>query len=183
MVETRFGECPHCRLPVTSGQVSPYCEGCGRELPGKLVDLINAEARFNEHEQARVAAQLGPSVNDTTMASPILARYRDAYRVAAALVGMGDVIKIIGAALAVLIAVGSLSSAGDFFGAAVVLSGFFMAAVIGILFWVAGVIVSAQGQVLRATLDNTVGHSPYMCSSERLKAMGLPDSLAERVIG
>jgi hypothetical protein len=64
----------------------------------------------------------------------------------------------------------------------VVVGGLFVAAIVGVLFWVCGVIVAAQGQVLRATLDNTVAHSPFLSDHERLDAMGLPRSLAGRVV-
>jgi hypothetical protein len=58
--------------------------------------------------------------------------------------------------------------------------GVFLAAIVDISFWVCGVIVAAQGQILRATLDNTVANSPFLNDQERLDSMGLPQSIAAR---
>lgn len=118
----------------------------------------------------------------TSSSSPVVARYLDAYRIGAALVGLGNAVKTVGAILAGIIALGSLSSGDGPFGGGAVVAGIFVAAVVGVLFWVCGVIVAAQGQILRATLDNTVAQSPFLNDLERLDAMGLPRTLAERSV-
>lgn len=108
--------------------------------------------------------------------SPVVNRYRDAYRVGAALVGVGNAIKVVGAILAGIIIVGSLSEANGPFAAA----GVFLGAAVGLLFWVCGVMVAAQGQILQATLDNAVASSHFLTDPERADAMGLPQSIADR---
>jgi hypothetical protein len=65
-------------------------------------------------------------------------------------------------------------------GGGAVAAGIFVAAIVGVLFWVSGVIVAAQGQILRATLDNAVAHLPFLNDHERLDAMGMPRSIADR---
>ena len=107
--------------------------------------------------------------------SSVQNRYRDAYLAGAALVGLGNTIKLVGAALAGVILLVSLAAGGP-----LVLGGIVIAAINGGLFWVCGVVVAAQGQILRATLDNVVGHSPFLSDSERLDAMGLPRSFTRQ---
>jgi hypothetical protein len=46
-----------------------------------------------------------------------------------------------------------------------------------------GLIIAALGQIVRATLDNTVAHSPFLNDHERLDAMGLPRTIAARGAG
>jgi hypothetical protein len=102
----------------------------------------------------------------------VVNRYRDAYRLAAACVGLGGGIKIAGGVLAgaVFVVVPEAKI------------GIPMAAIVGTLFWLAGVIVSAQGEILRATLDNAVASSHFLSDPERAEAMGLPRSTAERLV-
>jgi hypothetical protein len=114
--------------------------------------------------------------------SVVVNRYRDAYRVGAALVGLGHGIKVVGAVLAGIIFLGSLTATDGPFGGGAVVAGIFMAALVGALFWVCAVVVAAQGQILRATLDNAVGGSPFLSDGERLDAMGLRGSVAERAV-
>src|SRR5688572_7738120 len=90
-----------------------------------------------------------PMESSTT--STVLYRYRDAYRVGSALVGLGNAIKVIGGCITALIVVASFGSA-DTFGGSVALFGLIVGAITGAVFWVYGVIVSAQGQILLATL-------------------------------
>lgn len=128
------------------------------------------------------------NTNFRLSALPIVRRYRDAYRVAAALVALGNTIKIIGVLLAGVIAIialsflSSLGGSGSFGGEKFLLlfGGVFLAAIVGISFWLCGVIVAAQGQILRATLDNTVANSPFLNDQERLDSMGVPQSIAAR---
>lgn len=112
----------------------------------------------------------------------VVQRYQDAYRVGNAIVGIGSIIKAVGFVLAGLIvvvsllggaAVGSQSGAAGF---ASILTGAIAAGIVGLLFWLAGVLISSQGQLLLATLDNAVNHSPFISDDERAVAMALPDA-------
>jgi len=122
------------------------------------------------------------------MAKPtvVIERYTDAYRVASAIVALGTAIKVIGFILAVLVFFVSLSarSANPFStgggGLGVTgMVGIVFAIVIAIAGWVWGVVVIAQGQILRATLDTAVSGSPFLSDRDRAEAMGLPAALAE----
>jgi len=97
-------------------------------------------------------------------------------------VGLGNAIKIVGAILAGIIVLSSFWSAGNgpFGIGAVLAGGFFLAAIVGGLFWVCGVIVAAQGQILQATLDNAVASSHFLTDPERADAMGVPRSVGDR---
>lgn len=112
--------------------------------------------------------------------SPVVSRYRDAYRVGAALVGLGNAIKVVGAILAGIIFLGSLSYGKDLLGGGAVVAVIVLAAIVGVLFWICGVIVAAQGQILRASLDTAVASSHFLTDTERADAMGLPPSVANR---
>ena len=108
--------------------------------------------------------------------SPVIYRYQDAYRVGAALAGLGNTIKVIGAVLAGIIVLGSLSVGSE----VLIVAWVFLAAVVGGLFWICGVIVAAQGQILQATLDNAVASSRFLTDPERADAMGLLSSVVGR---
>ena len=113
-----------------------------------------------------------PRVGEST--SPFVNRYRDAYRVGSALVGLGSSLKIIGLVLAAAILLASFNLRGGALGSGALYAGAFFAAVLGALFWVSGVVVAAQGQILRAALDTAVATSPFLTHPERTDAMGLP---------
>lgn len=154
-------KCPHCGYSVAPGQ--SVCSQCEKPLPWAKSEAAAASALATES------------------ASPVVNRYRDAYRVGAALVGLGDAIKIIGTILGGIILLGSLSSANSqFAGGGLAFAGAFAAAVVGGIFWVCGVIVAAQGQILQATPDTAVGSSPFLTHPQRADAMGLPQSVADR---
>jgi len=106
-------------------------------------------------------------------------RYRDAYRVGSALVGVATAIKVLGVVLALAIGLGSLSAADSPFGRAAVFLGLAIAVLAGGVTWVGGVIVGALGELLRATLDSAVAVSPFLTAVERLEAMGLPRSIGD----
>ena len=103
-------------------------------------------------------------------ATALSIRYRDAYRVAGVIRGLGTTIKIVGAILAVPIALAGIS-AGD---VRYILAGLFIAAIIWTLFFFVGVVVSAQGQILNACLDTAVNGSPHIDADEKADIMSIP---------
>jgi hypothetical protein len=110
----------------------------------------------------------------------ILNRYRDAYLVSRAQVGIGNLIKT-GSALLVIITVpiglylasnsGSNRDGGIGlgFGIIIVLLGLLG----GALLYLFGILISAQGQILKASLDSAVNGSPFLTNEERMKIMSL----------
>ncbi|MGQ0538204.1 MAG: hypothetical protein ACT4R6_04605 [Gemmatimonadaceae bacterium] len=102
-----------------------------------------------------------------------MTRYRDAYRVASFLVGFGDIIKIVGGLAGVLIAIIGFSASSNFGGDAAGFASLLMGVLVGGMFFVFGVMIAAQGQVLRASLDTAVSSSRFMTDTERAQAMGI----------
>lgn len=164
--------------PIQAGYMSNpnevVCPHCGW--------LTYASQERCSHCQEPVAASAsvdGTVATPASRSSPVVHRYRDAYRIGAALVGLGGGIKIVGAILGGIIFLGSLFL-GKLGGAGLVLIGMLNAVGVGGLLWVCGAIVAAQGQILRATLDTAVSCSHFLTDRERADAMGLARSVAER---
>ena len=102
-------------------------------------------------------------------------RYQGAYRVARLTDMAGHLLK----ALAVFMALGALLIFGFGIKAGYVEKGFaaavalFAAGTVFLLFFAMGVVVSAQGQSLRASLDSAVNTSPFLTGEQRAKVMSL----------
>ncbi len=106
----------------------------------------------------------------------LMSRYWDAYVIAKVTVGLGEVIKVIAIVLAVLTALGALLMAGQIGGGEAVVPfflGIIGAAFVGGQFYLLGVIVMAQGQILKASLDGAVNSSPFLQNEHRAKIMSL----------
>jgi len=115
----------------------------------------------------------------------VLDRYTDAYRIARFLVTLGTLIKIVGAIFGALIAFTFISFAGyvstanlrgqqtDGAEAAIYLVAFLWGGAVFIVFFIAGVIISAQGQILKANLDAAVHTSPFVNDDEKAQIMSL----------
>jgi hypothetical protein len=101
-------------------------------------------------------------------------RYQDAYLVARTTTGIGALVKVIGIALGVLIllALVIVGSQTDkvlqSFGA-----GLLAGAVVAVPLYVLGVLVSAVGQNLKATLDTAVHGSPFLMKEDMARIMSL----------
>jgi len=109
-------------------------------------------------------------------------RYKDAYRVGGFIVGAGEFFKTVGIVLAVLIGVGALIVAGKTQDGqqqtAILLSGSVVAGFAGGMLFLFGILVAAQGQLLKATLDTAVNTSPFLTNDDRARMMSLPGASA-----
>ncbi len=115
----------------------------------------------------------------------VLGRYTDAYRIARFLVTLGTVIKVIGFLLGALIAFTFISfaasvSSGNLRGqrtdgvdAVILIVGLLWGAVVFTVFFIAGVIISAQGQILKANVDAAVHTSPFVNDDQKAQIMSL----------
>lgn len=172
-------ECPDCGTRITERHEHSWCTKCGQPLPKHITEslprLVELATKIAEHSGTDSRPQVPGSI------SPVVDRYRDGYRVGASIVALGSVIKIIGYLLAGTITLVSWSASSGPLGGGTVILGLFFAAVVGIVCWVCGVIVSAQGQILQAALDTAVVGSPFLNHHERAEAMGLPRSVVDRV--
>lgn len=107
--------------------------------------------------------------------SSLMKRYNDAYLVARITSGLGKLIKVFGFVMAIVIAllgimfIGDGDSTGKIIGTILIVFGVIEAA------WsfIIGVIVSAQGQILKAALDGAVNGSPFLTNEHRAKIMSL----------
>lgn len=144
--------CPDCGFVVIENEA--FCSQCGR--------------RWGDRTST-----------DAAPASRFVKRYRDAYRTASFLVTLGNVIKVGGVVVGVLVIL-MMASAGKNLGAGLGLGvgGVFFGALLAGVFFIVGVVVSAEGQKLLAHLDVAVAESPFMTDDERLQAMGLEGAYA-----
>lgn len=161
------------------------CRNCAEEVEDDFDVCWNCQTAKGASAPAgapspRITQTASASTLDSTEspeASALLTRYGDAYLVARATNGWGRLIKIIGLVVALLLALAGLvliadnqrNDASFALGVVVIVSGL----VSGIMFYVVGVLVSAQGQILKASLDGAVNSSPFLNNKQRAKIMSL----------
>jgi hypothetical protein len=94
--------------------------------------------------------------------------------VARATTALGAVVKTIGILLGFLVLLAAMilsREVGN--GLLLFVGGLLSGAVVGIPLYVLGVLVSAQGQVLKATLDTAVHGSPFLQKEDMARVMSL----------
>ena len=102
-----------------------------------------------------------------------MSRYTDAYLIARTITAFGETVKVIafviggGIALFGLVA-GSYSKHYEAF-----VGGIILGAIVAIPIYVLGILVAAQGQILKATLDTAVNTSPLLSKDEMREIMSL----------
>ena len=108
-----------------------------------------------------------------------MGRYQDGYRAAGLIIRIGSIIKTLGICLAIAILVIELVIVSIVMGhdetAQMLSFGFALvsALIVGVSLFVFGVIVSAQGQQLKASLDSAVHTSPFLDIEAKARAMSL----------
>lgn len=93
------------------------------------------------------------------MVKSIEERYEDAYRVAEGAIALGRVVKVIGFVLGALVLLVGLVGLAGLGGGAVFMVALLSAVIVTLIAYVAGVFITAQGQMIRATLDIAVNTS------------------------
>ena len=98
-----------------------------------------------------------------------MSRYTDAYLVARAIIAIGATVKVIafvvGGGIALLgLAAGSKSTE-------LALGGLILGAIFAVPIYILGILVAAQGQILKATLDTAVNSSPLLTKDEMRQIM------------
>jgi len=125
-----------------------------------------------------------PAMPYGVVANSMTDRYVDAYRTAKFQTGVGATIKkaslVVGGIIDGLCLINILSNLGsqsmfgpNLFGAALGLFGLIVATAGGAIGWILGTLISAQGQLLKATLDGAVNTSPFLEDRERARIMSL----------
>jgi hypothetical protein len=125
---------------------------------------------------------LGIATGPAKTASPVelsnraAARYVDGYRVAKSIVRVGTIIKVLGVIAGILVVVAGLIGAANTGGSTsdtLALTSI----ITGISVWfgsfIAGVVVSALGQQLKANLDSAIHSSPFLDADAKARVMDL----------
>jgi hypothetical protein len=179
----------------------PLCGDCQRlcsKDPGQVLQeyahlFASPASSSPPAETSPPFPQHGTATSKSSSSSPLhsngtfVNRYRDLYRAASLLTGLGTTVKTIGIVVAIVIlffwfivgiATVSETSSSPFAGTA----GFFVCTIIGVvfgalvggLFFLLGILISAQGQLLMVHADAAVHTSPFLSDMERAAAMSLP---------
>jgi hypothetical protein len=111
------------------------------------------------------------NIAQNAVSDKVTKRYRDAYLVAQTVNGFGGMIKGLGIILAIVIILPSGMAYQQSEYRPFAVFGVVMGIFIGILLYLLGVIVSAQGQILKASLDSAVNSSPFLTNVQKGKAM------------
>jgi hypothetical protein len=110
----------------------------------------------------------------STFSNAVGRRYTDAYVVAGVVDGFGNLIKAVGITIGALFVLGALiiGSQGGI-GVIVAVAAVGIGAGIATIVWILGILVSANGQVLKASLDVAVNSSRFLNDDEVASVMGL----------
>lgn len=179
---------PKCNKPIWDDHSYSWCIECGEpltpDIQSKVPELqklaASAKARLGSLDETVVRNAQGAIVPVSNQVSALMHRYSDAYIVASATNGFGGLIKGIGVLIAILLIVIGLGfiSQGRFGDATFALG--VVTSVAGILagvwFYIVGVLVAAQGQILKASLDSAVNGSPFLKNEHKAKIMSLPQA-------
>lgn len=171
--------CSNCNTPVsTDAEICPRCNYNLKPPP----NTIPQQSVIDRAKQTVVdqVKQIATNQVTTNHSSALMSRYADAYSVTKSIIRQGNAIKNIGFILGVLHFLAVSSYASFKYGAdfpvitmgVIVISGI-ISLIIGSVFHVIGVSISARGQFLRAILDNTVGNSPFLTNDLKARIMSL----------
>ncbi len=152
-LEDTFDSCWKCNTPDDG--TSPRLPTAPENQPGSPVSSSRAERS-----------------SSPAATSSATKRYSDAYLVASTIAGIGDLVKRVALILGVCIILAAIvvASQGSIaFG----VGGFILAFIVTIPIYVLGILVAAQGQILKATLDSAVTSSPFLKREEMARVMSL----------
>jgi len=181
-----------------TGNVLETKNASGLFADGKKASEINKEPEiFSTKRQLEVeynSLKSKPHSQEKSFSpntvSAVTKRYRDGYRVARATDGFGQSIKAIGFLIGILIgfiglyisdgaaeqarksSFGLSNGGGVAFGSILIFG--IIGAIVAIISWILGIIVSAKGQELKASLDSAVHSSPFLSDTEKAQVMSLP---------
>ena len=142
-----------------------------------ILNDINAKIT----EAAQAADSPSSSAKTVVSDNQAVRRYQDAYTVAKTANAFGNFTKILGIISAGIIGLIGLimmlftATSFDSAGAGFVMFLFTvtLGAIVGAIFYILGIVLSALGQNLMATLDTAVNGSPFMTQEQKAQAMNL----------
>jgi hypothetical protein len=162
--------CSNCSNPVhAKDKYCPYCDAPVEIKYSPTVDTNDYAVDTNDY-----------AVAASDRISVLVKRYKDAYLVAKVTDGFGGLIKgvgITGGTVLVIIGIFVITADKPYaptfaLGIMILIAG----VIAGLLFYIIGVLVSANAQVLKASLDSAVNSSPFLTNEHRAKIMSLPDA-------
>jgi DNA-directed RNA polymerase subunit RPC12/RpoP len=185
-------ECPYCAGKIL--KKARVCKHCGRDVEPMVTDgaPTKAFAGPSAAQPGGSRSAAAPARSPVTGGEPqfrllsdepmggapprkmVSDRYSDAYTVANAIISTGEAVKVIGVALALA---GAVAVVWWYFReAAPIFESFWvflllLCAVVGFGFWIVGVFITAQGQLLRALLDTAVNTSPFFSNTDKERIM------------
>ena len=162
MKESVMWKCNHCGQTVADSY-----EICWKCSSGNKIDGIPVEDELS--------ADVGQNAASTYTLQPVMSRYTDAYLVARTTTTIGSAVKIVGIVLAVLTLVIGFIVANRLDQSQFGLLALLWAVIVGVPLYVLGILVSAQGQILKATLDSAVTNSPFLTEDQMAEVMSLPE--------
>jgi len=159
--------CPHCGAEweldaLEAEQEEFHCSACNQSFPLRPSPQTSAEGA--------ATATTGPRMISRRAAS----RYSDAYIVAGAVVRIGGYVRVVAVVVTVIgllggiIAASSSPSPGVLF-----VGGIVFGVAAGIPLYVLGILISAIGEHIKASLDSAVHTSPFLSDAEKASVMSL----------
>jgi hypothetical protein len=145
------------------------CWQCNTPNDGSSPRLPNAPGTRQDNPKPGSRPQRG----SPTSAPSAIKRYNDAYLVAITIAAVGRLIKAIALFLGALIALAALYEWINEHNAAFALAAIFAAFILSIPVYILGILVAAQGQILKSTLDTAVTNSPFLTRDDMAKVMSL----------
>lgn len=176
-------ECRFCGLVISAAATE--CDSCGYGTPYGVgleeeqeVEEAQVERTIASPAKPNPIGQRDSSAGTASQASAVMKRYKDAYIGARVMNGFGGIIKTIGIVIGGLLALvgfivannGGPGNPMSILG----IAGIVVGIIAGAWFYIIGVLVSAQGQILKASLDSAVNNSPFLTNEHRATIMSLP---------
>lgn len=152
------------------------CWNCGTSIEGKVVKHFpetDNQYKQKDVEEKNIQDIIPQNSAEEKISKKLIKRYQDAYNIAKSIIAFGNVIKFCGIIIGIItVFIGSNLS--NFFGSGNIgVSSIFFAILIGGSIYLLGTIITAQGQIMQATLDTAVNSSSFLNEDERIKAMRL----------
>jgi len=143
------------------------CTDCERQKKEKKHELLLAES-------SQIDGEIDIADRIAVISKRASSRYADAYNVAQTVDDIGSIIKVIGVILGVITIVGGFIIATHQEGSLpLTFGGLLLGIVVGVPIFVLGVLVSAQAQILKATLDTAVHSSPFLTKEKMAEIISL----------
>jgi hypothetical protein len=125
------------------------------------------------------------NADKTTWVPGLHRRYSDAYAIASGLVQLGRIVKYVSMSVGGLVAFMSLFMLlqQTFIFILFAAVGIIVGIMVGFFGFAAGVMISAQGQIMLAMIDTAVNTSPLVSATENAYLIGLDNSKTVGVVG